>query len=1289
MLITYKQLGLRHTNKLFAHPSQYLLLTLFACMTGSHSVPSYADEERQINLDDQPPTVSTSAPPNVILLLDNSGSMNNIDWYTTQAEDGLTPFSPNPATPYTDWSRNKARWDPASKSVILNEITEKISCPSTGSGYAIGLNNPVADASPATKCLYLPDPLGSGNTYYDGQYLNYLFSTFPTGADLADPATAADYAYVPKLTRLAVQKTVATDIIESNQSINFGLASFNNQFDVANQISDGINTIDIGGHGAKILNNCGADKASIIDSIDTISATSGGATPLAESLYEMTRYFRGLESGYGTKQGGGVYPSPIESACQKNFAIVLTDGLPTHDSNFQFADATNEMANKDTGLPDWDNYTTTGGQAYSDGDPAYAPITYTTGVSADPARVTHETSLQAASAPEGATAYLDDIAKFAYDTDMKSGAGFDTAPFAKQNMKTLVVGFTVDNQLLQDTAHYGSGRSREDDQITSGADSHYFTAADQVALERELQQAVTSIRSQVSSATSITANASFASGLAGNDVYLFQARFSTNTDTHPDDWTGNLHAFKLTNANTGALVSASNSAAEVLNNRLVPASRKIFTYNPYTRLGTPFIWGNNETLAADKITAIQKTQLHNKEEILDYIRGHRGCEKGSNTSCQVGEGDNTKVLPKVLRKRSSLLGSIVNSAPVFIHLPQSRYPDNAAWPNGPEAEGTHETYSAFKERVKDRPAMIYVGANDGMLHAFSAAPAEAGGPPSLVEKFAYIPDAVFDNLPNLASDEYTHKYYVDGTPTVMDVFFDGSRPVGNSNVSGDNRWHTVLVGGLGKGGKAIYALDVTDPEDFDKTKVLWEFQHRNMDYSYSRPAIVRMNNGKWVAVFGSGYENEEPRQRYRQHYGHWYHRYHNHHYDSIYQDSCYNNPVARNDEATLFFVDIQTGQLIRQITVDDDRTSQERAIRSVVDHDYEGDSYYHGRRSRYRRNNRKYSNGLSTPAPIDSIDNDYVVDYVYAGDLRGNLWRLDVTSSNACDWKVSGPGNPATDKPIFTAEYFDHSDAPDQTLYYRQPITTRPEVSRADGTNLMIHFGTGTFFGTLDRLNTNIQSFYGILDNTSAASVLAARNPINRLDSSNFIQQVIQAETSVDFTVGDTTSTQEVREFSQKVSPDIRYTSWYLDFDRVVPSTGTATELTPGERIVSSPLVRGSGSAKRVIFNTIVPTNGACEFGGKSWLVELKANNGNRTSDAVFDLNYDGAISALDNGLNNGERSTVYNGWSQTGLQARPTIISSDEKEFKYFSGSTGSINVLTEALPEINKGRQSWRQIK
>lgn len=119
-------------------------------------------------------------------------------------------------------------------------------------------------------------------------------------------------------------------------------------------------------------------------------------------------------------------------------------------------------------------------------------------------------------------------------------------------------------------------------------------------------------------------------------------------------------------------------------------------------------------------------------------------------------------------------------------------------------DGTVASYTSFQNSVANRTPIIYVGANDGMLHAFNA---NTG-----VEVFAFIPTAVIENLNKLTSKTYGtstggHQYYVDGSMTVADVYFG-------------NDWHTVLVGSLGGGGREVFALDITNP---NAPKLLWEF----------------------------------------------------------------------------------------------------------------------------------------------------------------------------------------------------------------------------------------------------------------------------------------------------------------------------------------------------------------------------------------------------------------------------------------------------------------------------------
>jgi len=172
------------------------------------------------------------------------------------------------------------------------------------------------------------------------------------------------------------------------------------------------------------------------------------------------------------------------------------------------------------------------------------------------------------------------------------------------------------------------------------------------------------------------------------------------------------------------------------------------------------------------------------------------------------------------------LGDIINSTPVFVGAPSDGYSD--------------PTYATFRSTT--RTPMVYVGANDGMLHGFDATTGQ--------EKLAYVPSAVIGNLKSLSDQTYVHGAYVDGNLTVGDAKF------------GSN-WKSVLIGGLRAGGKGLFALDVTNPSVFSETTpnatVMWEFldssDSGNVGYSYGKPVITKLKSGDWVAIFGNGYNS--------------------------------------------------------------------------------------------------------------------------------------------------------------------------------------------------------------------------------------------------------------------------------------------------------------------------------------------------------------------------------------------------------------------------------------------------
>ncbi|WP_342617902.1 PilC/PilY family type IV pilus protein [Rhodoferax sp. GW822-FHT02A01] len=199
--------------------------------------------------------------------------------------------------------------------------------------------------------------------------------------------------------------------------------------------------------------------------------------------------------------------------------------------------------------------------------------------------------------------------------------------------------------------------------------------------------------------------------------------------------------------------------------------------------------------------------------LINYIRGDR-----------TNEGT-------YYRSRVNILGDIVSSEARYVKVPLQNYTDTS--------------FNVFKTAMASRTGMVYVGANDGMLHAFNATTGK--------EAWAYIPSRVVPNLYKLADMTYSnnHQYFVDGTPTISDVY----GPC-RSGVTGciDNEWRTILIGGLNGGGKGYYALDVTDPAN---PIFLWEFTDTNMGYTYGNPKITKLKNGKWVVLLSSGYNTAD------------------------------------------------------------------------------------------------------------------------------------------------------------------------------------------------------------------------------------------------------------------------------------------------------------------------------------------------------------------------------------------------------------------------------------------------
>jgi Tfp pilus tip-associated adhesin PilY1 len=327
---------------------------------------------------------------------------------------------------------------------------------------------------------------------------------------------------------------------------------------------------------------------------------------------------------------------------------------------------------------------------------------------------------------------------------------------------------------------------------------------------------------------------------AGSSSAAFGVSFSSGS------WTGDITKYKLTTDVNGvvtqtALWSAKSKLdAHVLNHG--HANRKIYTFDKmktdnlkpflYSELGTDdqkyfeldyiFAGGLSQVcLTGTGTICISNREGAQKEALVNFLRGDRTNEGG------------TSELTKYFRQRTNLLGDIVNSEVVYVKQAPWNYADQG--------------YADFKASTASRKEMIYVGANDGMLHAFDATD---GLPDSGQEKWAYVPKFILPTMFLLADKNYAgkHEYYVDATPVTGDICV-------NSCNSASAEWKTILVGGANLGGKGYYALDITDPES---PKALWEFTDADkLGYTYGNPIITKLLDGTWVVIFASGYNNDD------------------------------------------------------------------------------------------------------------------------------------------------------------------------------------------------------------------------------------------------------------------------------------------------------------------------------------------------------------------------------------------------------------------------------------------------
>ncbi|WP_298580880.1 PilC/PilY family type IV pilus protein [uncultured Luteimonas sp.] len=511
------------------------------------------------------------------------------------------------------------------------------------------------------------------------------------------------------------------------------------------------------------------------------------------------------------------------------------------------------------------------------------------------------------------------------------------------------------------------------------------------------------------------------SNVATNSVSLDSDTMTFSASYVAGTWTGTVNARRVTRTGVSSEVEWVSS---------IPTSgRKVFTTSG--TVGTSFPTTAQETALAR--TGGPANYEVSGEDNADYIRGDTSLED------RRGVGN--------LRNRTSLLGDIIGSSPAY---------------------------------VKDTDT-LYVGANDGMLHAFDASTGR--------ELFAYVPGIInIHDLATLSRGDYAHKWFVDGPVAVTSRQLTTNR--------------NVLVGTLGKGGKGLYALDVTDPEGATAAGLFkWERAEtpgNNMGLVMGRPILASVG-GTPSVVIGNGINSTRGR-------------------------------------AVLVVMNADTGAVIKEIDTGAGSVAQ--------------------------------PNGLSAPVGVYGADGR-TLRYAYAGDMLGNVWKFDLTAEASSAWSATR---------LFTAS---DSSGNAQPISAGLTLAVDPRTRKR-----WVFFGTGRFLTVedADPENATTQSMYGFIEGETA------------LDRSDLTTRTLAVTSG-------SSDGYAVRAFEDKAPLPEGSMGWYIDLP------------ADGERIVQD----AQRVSNVLVTASMMPTGDACEAAGSGYINALDAFTGTSTGSSFFDLDNDGS----------------------------------------------------------------------
>ena len=511
------------------------------------------------------------------------------------------------------------------------------------------------------------------------------------------------------------------------------------------------------------------------------------------------------------------------------------------------------------------------------------------------------------------------------------------------------------------------------------------------------------------------------------------------------------------------------SAAAQLPALVASGNRQIYYKNRNSGALKPFIWSN---------TNADYPNVNLTSDLVDYLRGSQTKEAWSG-----GGFRNRRAAVTTTTNVDNILGGLINSAPVY----------------------------------SDDTKTVYVGANDGMLHAFNSETGE--------ERFGYIPSAAIPNLYRLSDPAFSHRYYVDGQIAVSN----------KSDTGGIN----YLVGFMGRGAKGLYGLQVgsagsaTYVYGVKTTAGGWEnFDADNdMGYLLGRPLIEKLQDGTDVVIFGNGYN-------------------------------------STSSQATLYVVNLKTGFVIAKY-----RTQ----VGTVA-----------------------APNGLATPAVTRKSGK---VEYVYAGDYRGYVWKFDLRNlvPDSATQSIERVTNPLRIYSIFQAK-----DALGNLQAITAPLSTSvspPSLDTTISNKRYVFFGTGSDLTIQDARNNSQNSMYGLIDTTSptnTASPITGRGVLT--------ERTIETDTGT-YAFYSRNPSVGVRSFSTPASGDMANNyGWRMDWTKPIGG--------PSEKVVSAATVRNASTPTLVVSSNIFSSNSnSCSITGQGFLNAMDAYHGGGLTESYFDIN--------------------------------------------------------------------------